>query len=199
MSLPRAYEDPHELGALGGVDPFAKAHQLKTPQAQRILQSVLSYTLRKPRRTRFPTTPTLVLDRDEQWQMDLVDMQKLSRWNTGHKYLLTATANAWTKRLNPQMSSWRSRTPQPETSSLQKRLFTVMDGRSVCGHARTSSSRGHLSTQRMGRHAYKRHVLRTRSTKSASIGRPVITGRKSLETQRTQRVSAVERVAVQVR
>ena len=48
MSLPRAYEDPHEPGALGGVDPFAKAHQLKTPDAQRILHSVLSYTLHKP-------------------------------------------------------------------------------------------------------------------------------------------------------
>ena len=70
MSLPLAYEDPHERGALGGVEPFAKAHQLKTPQAQRILQSVLSYTLHKPRRNRFPTTPTLVFDRDEQWQMD---------------------------------------------------------------------------------------------------------------------------------
>ena len=31
----------------------------------------------------------------------------------------------------PQMSSGRSRTPQQETSSLQKRLFTGMDGRSV--------------------------------------------------------------------
>ena len=89
MSLPRAYEDPQEPGALGGVQPFAQAHKLKTPQAQRILQSVLSYTLHKPRRTRFPTTPTLVFDRDEQWQMDLVDMQKLSRWNKRNKYFLT--------------------------------------------------------------------------------------------------------------
>ena len=31
MSLPRAYEDPHEPGALGGVKPFAQAHKLKTP------------------------------------------------------------------------------------------------------------------------------------------------------------------------
>ena len=64
---------------MGGVESFAKAQQLKTPQAQRT----------RPRRTRFPTTPTLVIDRDEQWQIDLVDMQKLSRWNKGHKYLLT--------------------------------------------------------------------------------------------------------------
>ena len=89
MSLARAYEDPHEPGALGGADPFAKAHKLKTLQAQRILQSVLSYTLHKPRRTRFPTTPTLVFDRDEQWQMNLVLMQKLNRRNKGNKLLLT--------------------------------------------------------------------------------------------------------------
>ena len=87
--MPRAYEDLHEPGALGGVNPFAKAQKLKTPEAQWILQSVLSYTLHKPRWTRFPTTPTLVFDRDEQWQMDLEDMQKLSRWNKGNKYLLT--------------------------------------------------------------------------------------------------------------
>ena len=89
MSLPRAYEDPNDPRALGGVDPFAKADHLKTPQAQQILQSVLSYALHKPRRTRFPTTPTLVFDRDQKWQIDLVDMQKLSRWNKGNKYLLT--------------------------------------------------------------------------------------------------------------
>ena len=51
----------------------------------------------------------------------------------------------------------------------------------------------------MGWHAYKKHVLRTRCTKSASVGRLVISGRKSLETQRTQRVGTVERVASQVR
>ena len=85
MSLPRAYEDPQEPGALGGVEPFAKAQKLKTPQAQRILQSVLSYTLHKPRRTRFSTAPTLFFDRDEQWQMDLVDMQKTQSMEYGEQ------------------------------------------------------------------------------------------------------------------
>ena len=46
MSLPRAYEDPHEPGPLGGVEPFAKAHQLKTSQAHRFSNpcSVIRYT-----------------------------------------------------------------------------------------------------------------------------------------------------------
>ena len=83
------YEDPKEQGALGGVRPFARAHKLKDREAQDLLQQVLSYTLQKPVRQRFTTTPTLVFGRNEQWQMDLVDMQKLSKWNKGYKYLLT--------------------------------------------------------------------------------------------------------------
>ena len=154
MSLPRAYEDPQEPGDLGGAQPFAKAHKLKTPQAQWILQSVLSYTLHKPRRTRFPTTPTLVFDRDEQWQMDLVDMQKLSRWNQGNKYLLTVidvlSKYAWAvpikSKSTQEMIRGLTRIYQ-QASPLQKRVFTWLDGRSICGHARPSSSCGHLSTQ----------------------------------------------------
>ena len=85
----KEYEDPKEPGALGGVRPFARAHKLKDPEAQEVLQHVLSYTLHKPVRKRFPTTPTLVFGPNEQWQMDLVDMQKLSKWNKGYKYMLT--------------------------------------------------------------------------------------------------------------
>ena len=64
------YEDPKERGALGGVRPFARAHKLKDPEAQGLLQQVLSYTLHKPVRKRFPTAPTLVFGRNEQWQME---------------------------------------------------------------------------------------------------------------------------------
>ena len=83
------YEDPRQRGALGGVHAFARTHKLKDPEAKQLLQQVLSYTLHKSVRKRFPTAPTLVFGRDEQWQMDLVDMQKLSKWNKGYKYMLT--------------------------------------------------------------------------------------------------------------
>lgn len=83
------YEDPRQSGALGGVRAFARTHKLKDPEAKQLLEQVLSYTLHKPVRKRFPTAPTLVFGRDEQWQMDLVDMQKLSKWNKGYKYMLT--------------------------------------------------------------------------------------------------------------
>lgn len=92
--------------ALGGVRPFAKAHGLKHPEAQKLLSSLLSYTSHKTRRRRFPTLPTLVFGMDEQWQMDLVDIQKLSRWNKGIKYLLTVidvfSKRAWAE---PQKTS----------------------------------------------------------------------------------------------
>lgn len=83
------YEDPRQPGALGGVHAFARSHKLRDPEAKKLLEQVLSYTLHKPVRKRFPTAPTLVFGRDEQWQMDLVDMQKLSKWNRGYKYMLT--------------------------------------------------------------------------------------------------------------
>ena len=46
------------------------------------------------------------------------------------------------KDATPQTSSRGSRATQQETSSIQKRLFTGVDRRSVCGHARLSSSGG---------------------------------------------------------
>ena len=88
-TLAALYEDPSQRGALGGVKPFAQAHKLGDKEAQKILSGVLSYTLHKPRRKNFPTLQTKVYSIDEQWQMDLVDMQKLSKWNKGFKYLLT--------------------------------------------------------------------------------------------------------------
>ena len=71
-----------------GCSPLLE-RKLKEPNAKALLQQMLSYTLHKPVRKRFPTAPTLVFGKDEQWQMDLVDMQKLSKWNKGYKYLLT--------------------------------------------------------------------------------------------------------------
>ena len=52
------------------------------------LQSQLTYTLHKPVKLNFKTRRFVVFDIDEQWQMDLVDLSKFSRYNAGFKYLL---------------------------------------------------------------------------------------------------------------
>lgn len=88
-------------GSLGGVEPFAKAHGLSKTKARQLIQQQLSYTLHKPRRNHFPTLPTLAFGIDQQWDIDLIDLQKLAKWNKGTKYLLTVMCFPSTLGANP--------------------------------------------------------------------------------------------------
>ena len=83
------YVDPSEPGSLGSVNAFPKAHKISQTKAKQQPEQLLSYTLHKPRRRRFPTLPTKVFSVNEQFVMDLVDLQKLAKYNNGYKYLLT--------------------------------------------------------------------------------------------------------------
>ena len=83
------YTDPLEPGSLGGVQAYARATKQSKKEALQDLEPELSYTLHKPARRRFPTLPTKVFSIDEQFVMDLVDVQKLAKYNRGNKYLLT--------------------------------------------------------------------------------------------------------------
>ena len=51
------------------------------------LKSQLAYALHKPIRLNFKTRPVVLHQIDEQWQIDLVDMSKLSKHNDGFKLL----------------------------------------------------------------------------------------------------------------
>jgi len=83
------YHDPRAPGSLGGVQRFAKAHQIPLKKARRVLERDLAYTLHKPRRRRFPTVPVIVGGLDDQWVADLVEVQPLAKYNRGIRYLLT--------------------------------------------------------------------------------------------------------------
>ena len=52
------------------------------------LSQQLSYSLHKPIARKYSTRPVMVYSIDEQWQIDLVDLSKLSRGNKGYKYLM---------------------------------------------------------------------------------------------------------------
>jgi hypothetical protein len=52
------------------------------------LRKQITYTLHRPVQLKFETRPVIVYDIDEQWQLDLVDLSKLSRYNAGYKHLL---------------------------------------------------------------------------------------------------------------
>ena len=59
------------------------------PRASTQWQEKLADELHKPIRRNFPKRRVIVHNVDDIWCSDLVDMQKLSKWNKGYKYLLT--------------------------------------------------------------------------------------------------------------
>ena len=85
---------------------FAKAHGLSNPKAKKLLEGVLSYTLHKPRQRKFPTIPVMAFFIDQQWVMVLMDVQKLAKWNQGHRCITTVvdvlSKYTWTVPLKKQ-------------------------------------------------------------------------------------------------
>lgn len=83
------YTNPNVDGSLGGVARFAQAQGIPLKEAKQILSKDLGYTLHRPRRKRFPKARVIVYGIDHQWVADLIDVQRLSRYNKGYKFLLT--------------------------------------------------------------------------------------------------------------
>ena len=90
--LQKLYYEVHRPSAVGGVDKLYRAtrrYGLKRTQVLDCLRQQPGYTLHKPARKHFRRNRVIVFDIDSQWQVNLVDLQHLSRWNQGYKYLLT--------------------------------------------------------------------------------------------------------------
>lgn len=83
-----SYHDPRKPGSLGGVTRFAQSLKLPARKVREVLEKDLGYTLHKPRRRRFPTLLVLVFNIDQQWVADLVEVQNISKYNRGMRYLL---------------------------------------------------------------------------------------------------------------
>lgn len=80
-----AYYNPREPCGYGGIDRL----RLKTKTNPiNWLKGQPAYTLHKPVRRRYKRRRYIVETIDSLWQVDLADMQKLSRWNDTFKYLL---------------------------------------------------------------------------------------------------------------
>ena len=88
-NLLSTYTDPRAPGALGGLRRFARAQRLSQAQARDALRKSLAFTLHRPPRGRFKMAPVMVLNIDQQWVADLVEMQRYWRQNRGVRYLLT--------------------------------------------------------------------------------------------------------------
>ena len=138
-------EDPSQPGSFGGVNAFAKAQGISREKAQSQLEQTLSYTLHKPRRRNFPTSPTLVFGINEHFVMDLIDLQKLGKWNEDYKYLLTVidvlSKYAWVEPLKSKsgaelvaaLERLRKRTPSRHPEKVQTDAVSEFYDNSIRG------------------------------------------------------------------
>ena len=77
-------------GAFGGVERLRKASgNVNVNTIKNWLSFQDAYTLHKPVRYRFPRRRTIVYGLKEQFQCDLIDVQRLQKENNNNKYILT--------------------------------------------------------------------------------------------------------------
>ena len=92
--LSRVYYDSKRSGGLGGVDRLYDdvkkegKFDVTRNQIKEWLMKQDTYTLHKPIRRRFQRNRVMVGGIDQQWQMDLADMQSMQKHNDGYRYLL---------------------------------------------------------------------------------------------------------------
>jgi hypothetical protein len=99
------YTNPKHPIAFSGVNNIYKYYGglLKPKEIEKLLASVESYTLRREYKN-LRRNPSYTHFKRYQFQADLIDIQKLSRWNDGVKYIFavidTFTRKAWIRPCN---------------------------------------------------------------------------------------------------
>jgi transposase InsO family protein len=94
QKLADIYYNPTDPGAYGGVERLLRRARVNHLHVSRekveaFLADQKTYSLHKPLRKTFRRNYTYASGIDKQWQADLVDMAKLSKFNKGYRYVLT--------------------------------------------------------------------------------------------------------------
>ena len=109
QTLKAIYYDPHHPASLGSVEKLAKASKVPIKKVKKWLAKQKTYTLHRQARKHYPSRRYYVSNIDEQWQMDLADMQKIKRYNDGYAYILTCidilSRYGWTRPLKSKAGS----------------------------------------------------------------------------------------------
>ncbi|KAK3704917.1 hypothetical protein QZH41_005384 [Actinostola sp. cb2023] len=90
--LHRSYYNPKKAEGYAGYDQLSRQvqkHGIRRRQVKEWLEKQPGYTLHKPVQRRFRRSRVIVDGMDEQWQSDLVDVQRMSGDNQGYKHWLT--------------------------------------------------------------------------------------------------------------
>ena len=83
------YYDPKHPDSFGSPYALWKAVGGSLKQAKKWLEKQDTYTLHKPVRKRFPRNKIQVAGLDDQFEADLIDVQKMAKENNAYKYILT--------------------------------------------------------------------------------------------------------------
>ncbi len=116
--LEELYYDPKKSSAFGGLNRLYQAVKNKRKNnnkkytendVKQWLSGQQTYTLFRHRlRNKYPTSKYEVLEVDQQWSVDLADMQIISRQNKGYRYLLCVidvfSKFAWVKPVKSKVS-----------------------------------------------------------------------------------------------
>jgi transposase InsO family protein len=92
--LSSVYYDAKRSGGFGGVNRLYYdikkdgKFKLSRKQIKEWLMKQDTYTLHKPVRRNFKRNRVIVGGIDQQWQLDLADMQTMQKFNNGYRYLL---------------------------------------------------------------------------------------------------------------
>ena len=87
--LKKIYYDPNHPAALGSVAALASAAKVSRKETKEWLKKQATYTLHHRARKTYPHRKYYVNTIDDQWQMDLADMNRLQDKNKNYRYILT--------------------------------------------------------------------------------------------------------------
>ena len=87
--LTNNYFKPTSRGSFGGIQRLARTTKQPQTKVKKWLQKHDTYTLHHPVRTRFQRRKTIVYAPKTQYQVDLIDVQKLKRFNKKFGYIIT--------------------------------------------------------------------------------------------------------------
>jgi len=99
----RRYVNYKQKGSFSGLDNFSKTTKLKPKDIKPILKSIPAYRLHHPVLKTFPRRRVYASKINEQWAMDLADIQSVSRYNNKKTFLLCVidvfSKKAWVEAL----------------------------------------------------------------------------------------------------
>ena len=87
--LRRIYFNTKHVGSYGGVNALRRVARVLLKEVKRWLLAQDTYTLHKPVRRHFHRRRVVVGGINQQWQVDVVDVSRLKKYNDGVNFLLT--------------------------------------------------------------------------------------------------------------